>query len=475
MMSNKISSNFALGEECICAISTPPGTGAIAIIRITGEDAIKIVDKIFEPTSKGKKIIFQTANTVQLGTIKDAVDQVLVSVFHAPHSFTGENVVEIACHGSQYIQQQIVQLLISNGCRLAMPGEFTQRAFLNGKMDLSQAEAVADLISSQTEAANRMAMTQMRGGFSSELAKLRKKMLWFISMIELELDFSEEEVEFADRNQLKTLTDEIIAHITKLIDSFSLGNAIKNGIQVAIIGNTNTGKSTLLNRLLNEERAIVSDIHGTTRDAIEETVNIKGIMFRFIDTAGIRTTTDKIENLGISITYNKIKQASVLLLVAEITDEDIKIRNSVDEILKNIDLQRQKLILLLNKIDLANYSQIDERIAKLKLSIPERDIIPISAKNNENIDLLISNLLFSMNTNAISANETIVSNVRHYEALTNALESLKRVQTGIISDISGDFLAQDIREALYFIGGITGDITNDEILGNIFKNFCIGK
>ncbi|MCL2073031.1 MAG: tRNA uridine-5-carboxymethylaminomethyl(34) synthesis GTPase MnmE [Marinilabiliaceae bacterium] len=463
-----------LHNDTICAISTPSGIGAIAIVRLTGEDSLEIVDKIFTPRKKGQRIKEQAHSTIQLGIINN-FDEVLVSVFRAPHSFTGENIVEISCHGSQYIQQQIVQQLISNGCRLALPGEFTLRAFLNGKIDLSQAEAVADIIASKTETANRIAFQQMRGGFSTELGTLRNRMLDFISLIELELDFSEEDVEFADRNQLLLLIKEIIEHIQKLVDSFSLGNAIKNGIPVAIVGNTNTGKSTLLNRLINEERAIVSDFHGTTRDAIEEVMNIDGIIFRFIDTAGIRATEDKIEKIGISITFNKIKKASIVALVVEIFDDNSKITKEADEILKILDPQHQKLIILLNKTDLADDFEIEEKISKLKLPINKNDIIPISAKNNINIDKLISNLLNSVNNSTIGVNETIVSNLRHYEALTNALISLKRVETEIINGTSGDLLSQDIREALHFIGSITGDIFTDDILENIFKNFCIGK
>jgi len=465
-------------ENTICAISTAAGTGAIAVIRMSGIEAFNIVNKIFSPASKEIKISEQATNTICFGIVRDGeriIDEALISIFRAPHSYTGENVVEISCHGSAYIQQQIIQLLISNGCRLALPGEFTQRAFLNGKMDLNSAEAVADLISSQTEAARRVALQQMRGGFSSELANLRERLLWFISLIELELDFSEEDVEFANRNELNKLVDEIITHVTKLIDSFSLGNAIKNGIPVAITGQTNTGKSTLLNRLLKEERAIVSEIHGTTRDAIEDVVNIHGIAFRFIDTAGIRNSTDKIENLGIKITFDKITKASIILFLIDITDEDSNITDSIDNILKIIDLEHQRLIIAINKTDLVDVAEISNRFSKLHLPVSQKDIIFISAKYNKNIDELISALLESVNIQALDNNETIVTNIRHYEALTKALDCLKNVKNGLISEISGDFLAQDIREALHFIGSITGNISSDEVLGNIFKNFCIGK
>lgn len=467
-----------IDNSTICAISTPHGSGGIAVIRLSGQQAIPIADTIFRQPGKEKKLGSQPGNTLHVGTIADGeepVDEVVAALFRAPRSFTGEDVVEISCHGSTYIQQRILQLLIKNGCRLARPGEFTQRAFMNGKMDLSQAEAVADLIASQSEASRRVALQQMRGGFSSELADLRKRLLWFISLIELELDFSEEDVEFANRNELSRLVKEIIAHISKLVDSFSLGNAIKNGIPVAIAGHTNVGKSTLLNRLLNEERAIVSDIHGTTRDAIEDVVNIQGITFRFIDTAGIRNTKDKIENLGIQITYNKIKQASVALLIVDANDSDNKIEEATGDILRIINREQQHLIIAVNKIDLVDTNKLSEHFAKLQLPVAEKDIIFISAKQNEHLDKLISTLLDTINLKALDNNETIVTNARHYEALSNALESLKRVEKGLANGISGDFLAQDIREALHFIGSITGDITTDEVLGTIFKNFCIGK
>ncbi|MDR2911341.1 MAG: tRNA uridine-5-carboxymethylaminomethyl(34) synthesis GTPase MnmE [Bacteroidales bacterium] len=462
----------------ICAIATTPGTGAIAVVRVSGNDAFSIVDKIFVPSAKGKKVQEQAANTVQFGAIADGaivIDEVLVTVFRAPRSFTGEDTVEISCHGSFYIQQEIIKLLLSSGCRLAQPGEFTQRAFMNGKMDLSQAEAVADLIASQSEASRRVALQQMRGGFSSELASLRERLLWFISLIELELDFSEEDVEFANRSELTVLIDELVAHITNLTASFSLGNAIKNGIPVAIVGHTNSGKSTLLNRLLGEERAIVSAVHGTTRDAIEDAVNIKGIIFRFIDTAGIRSTDDEIENLGIQITYSKIKQASVVLLMVDITDSDHKICEAIANILENINAERQCLLVIANKTDLDNDESLAHRLAQLQLPVPKKDIITISAKHNINIEQLSSALFSMINTQAIDSNETIITNTRHYEALQNALNALHRVKNGLATNLSGDFLSQDIREVLHFIGSITGEISTDEILGNIFSRFCIGK
>ncbi|TCO09311.1 tRNA uridine-5-carboxymethylaminomethyl(34) synthesis GTPase MnmE [Natronoflexus pectinivorans] len=467
-------------NDTICAISTAKGMGAIAVIRIAGENAFKITDIIFKPAKKGKIIAEQPANSIHFGTVCDGdkeIDEVLVSVFKSPHSFTGDDVIEIACHGAPYIQQQLLQLLTKQGARLAEPGEFTQRAFLNGKMDLSQAEAVADLIASQSEAARRVALQQMRGGFSTELMQLRERLLWFISMIELELDFSEEDVEFANRDELNQLVDEISTHIERLVKSFSLGNAIKNGIPVAIAGHTNAGKSTLLNALLNEERAIVSDIHGTTRDAIEDTINIEGITFRFIDTAGIRSTADTIENLGIQLTYNKIKQASIILLLVDVTDPDEKIHEAIQNILPKLESDHQQLIVVVNKTDLAKNDEIENRFSQdaFKELTGNNTIVPISAKFRTNLEKLTSELLRTVNLSAIDSDDVIVTNARHHEALTNALESITRVKEGLYRNISGDFLAQDIREVLHYLGSITGQISTDEILGNIFKNFCIGK
>jgi tRNA modification GTPase len=467
-------------DDTICAISTAAGAGAIAVIRVAGPDALTISDNIFISVKQGKKLAEQPANTIHFGIIHNGqkdIDEVLVSVFKAPHSFTGDDIVEIACHGAPYIQQQLLQLLTKNGARLAEPGEFTQRAFLNGKMDLSQAEAVADLIASRSEAARRVALQQMRGGFSSELIKLRERLLWFISLIELELDFSEEDVEFANRDELLNLVDEIVDHITKLVNSFSLGNVIKNGIPVAIVGHTNAGKSTLLNALLNEERAIVSDIHGTTRDAIEDTINIGGMTFRFIDTAGIRTTEDKIESLGIKLTYSKVKLASIVLLLVDVTDPDEKIHEAVSDILSKLDSIRQQLIVVVNKTDLVDEMTTHERFSQTAFSelTGKNCVVPISAKFKINLEQLTAELLRTINLQAVDNDETIVTNARHHEALSKALESILRVKDGLKNDISGDFLAQDIREVLHYLGSITGQISTDEILGNIFRNFCIGK
>lgn len=467
-------------SDTICAISTAQGMGAIAVLRLSGAEAFSVCEKVFIPARRAKRLSQQAGNSVHFGRINDGekdIDEVLVSVFKAPHSFTGEDIVEIACHGAPYIQQLLLQLLIKNGVRLAQPGEFTQRAFLNGKMDLSQAEAVADLISAQSEAARRVALQQMRGGFSDELISLRERLLWFISLIELELDFSEEDVEFADRDELRALVNEIAAHIKRLVNSFSLGNVLKNGIPVAIVGHTNVGKSTLLNALLNEERAIVSDIHGTTRDAIEDSVNLGGISFRFIDTAGIRSTTDQIENIGIALTYNKIKQASIVLLLLDVNDKEEKMHQAISQIKQKIDSAHQQLIVVINKSDLCDPETLKSKFSKDAFSeLSDSDnLIAISAKGRQNLDLLIAELLKSVDLNAINNNEVIVTNARHHEALSKAFDSLARVKEGLENNISGDFLAQDIREVLHYIGSITGQISSDEILGNIFKNFCIGK
>ncbi|NPA35750.1 MAG: tRNA uridine-5-carboxymethylaminomethyl(34) synthesis GTPase MnmE [Chlorobi bacterium] len=469
-----------IDQSTICAISTPPGMGAIAVIRLSGDKAIEIADKVFRSPKQGKNLKDQKANTLHFGAINDGeeiLDEVVVAVFRSPHSFTGEDIVEISCHGATYIQQQILQLLIKNGARMALPGEFTQRAFLNGKMDLSQAEAVADLIASQSEAARKVALQQMRGGFSNELINLRNELLQFITLVELELDFSEEDVEFADRSQLKEIVDKISEMLKKLVNSFSLGNAIKNGIPVAIVGHTNAGKSTLLNTLLNEDRAIVSEIHGTTRDVIEDTLSIDGVMFRFIDTAGIRTTTDEIENLGIERTYSKLKNASVVLLMLDVNDPDEKIHSAIEDVKKRMDDNNQKLIVVINKIDLLDEKEVEKRFNRQEFrELTGTDtIVPISAKHNKNIEKLTTELLKTVNISALDNNEVIVTNARHYEALKNSYDAIKRVSLGLDTGISGDLLAQDIREVLHYLGEITGTISTDEVLGNIFKNFCIGK
>ena len=458
----------------ICAIATSPGMGAIATIRLSGEKALEIADLVFQSPKSGKKLADQQANSLHFGSMTDGnelIDEVVVSIFRAPHSFTGEDVVEITCHGSVYIQQLILQLLITKGARMALPGEFTQRAFLNGKMDLSQAEAVADLIASTNRAAQKVAINQMRGGFSSELTSLRGELLHFIAMIELELDFSEEDVEFADRDQLKKLVSKIEAILRKLKDSFQLGNVIKNGIPVAIIGETNVGKSTLLNALLNEEKAIVSDIHGTTRDVIEDVVNIHGTAFRFFDTAGIRETTDEIETLGIERSYSKLDQATVVILVVDTQNDFEVIASRIAKIRER--LNEQHLIIAANKVDRG----LPETISGLKEMslLTNEKLVFIAAKQKTNLDELISEMQHAVSLDSIGEDTVIVTNSRHFEALSRAHESIERVQLGLDNLISGDFLAQDIRECLHYLGEITGEISTDEILGHIFKNFCIGK
>jgi len=459
----------------ITAISTAPGVGGIAVIRVSGSEALKHCNEIFRAKKIADTLLLQAPNTVIFGNIVDAnddmVDDVLVSVFHAPHSFTGENVVEISCHGSLFVQQKILQLLIQQGCVLAQPGEFTQRAFLNGKMDLSQAEAVADLIASTSASSHRMALNQMRGGFSSELIKLRTKLLNFVSLVELELDFNEEDVEFANRNQLKALATDIQQLIAKLSDSFRVGNAVKNGIPVALIGETNVGKSTLLNLLLNEEKAIVSDIHGTTRDVIEDLININGITFRFIDTAGIRDTKDKIESLGIERTYQKIEQASIVLWIVDCTELSEHSEWLTERIAKRA--AGKKIILVFNKIDKI---ATDEREVLSQLFEQfEGERIYISAREGINTEGLHKALIAAAQLPEINSGDVVVSNIRHYEALERAHTAICRVIDGIESGISGDFLSQDIRECMHYLGEITGQISNDEILGNIFGKFCIGK
>ena len=459
----------------ICAISTAPGVGGIAVIRISGEQAFTACDAIFKPFTAGVTVSAMAPNTIRFGQIvadNELVDEVLVSVFHAPHSFTGENVVEIACHGSQFIQQEILKLVLAQGCRLAQPGEFTQRAFLNGKMDLSQAEAVADVIASQSRAAHRLAMNQMRGGFSNELLILRDKLLTFTSLVELELDFSDhEDLEFADRSQLNTLADTIEQKIAKLVNSFSVGNAIKNGIPVAIVGETNAGKSTLLNVLLDEERASVSDIHGTTRDVIEDTVNIKGVLFRFIDTAGLRETTDTIENLGIERTYQAIEKANIVLWIIDTSQINNQEKWLSEEIMKRVE--HTPLILVFNKVDKLSEG---ERLA-LEQQFKDNRVprIFISAKERLHTDELQELLYNAAKLPELSDQDIMVTNMRHYEALKQAHTAIVRVQDGLNDRISGDFLSQDIRECLHYLGEITGQITTDEVLGNIFSKFCIGK
>lgn len=460
-------------SDIIAAISTPAGVGGIAVVRVSGKGSIEIVDTIFESPS-GKKLSDQKANTVHFGAIKkegSAFDEVLATVFRNPHSFTGEDSVEIACHGSIYIQQGILQLLIDKGVRLATAGEFTQRAFLNGKMDLSQAESVADLIASSSAATHRLAMNQMRGGFSSQLVDLRTDLLNFASLIELELDFSEEDVEFANRDNLAKSAYQIHHHIKKLADSFALGNAVKTGIPVAIIGETNAGKSTLLNLLLKEEKAIVSDIHGTTRDVIEDVITIDGLLFRLIDTAGIRDTDDVVETLGIERTFKKLEQASIVLWVIDAETEDDHTLALSRKILPIVG--EKKLILVFNKVDIIPAARKEGKEALLKGEVADR--IFISAKYHKGTDELQQMLVDAANIPQFGEQDIIVTNMRHYEALRKAQEAIERVLEGLDSGLSSDFIAQDIRECMHYLGEITGQISTDEILGNIFSKFCIGK
>lgn len=460
--------------DMICAISTAPGVGAIAMLRLSGAGCIALTDRIFE-TPSGKKLEEMAANTVHFGRIAeedDLIDEVLVTIYRAPHSFTGEESVEIACHGSMYIQQRLLKLLVDTGARLATPGEFTQRAFLNGKMDLSQAEAVADLIASTSVASHRMALMQMKGGFSTELMRLRAELLHITSLLELELDFSEEDVEFADRSELSRIAGNIEKLLTRLCSSFSLGNVIKNGVPVAIVGNTNVGKSTLLNALLREDKAIVSDIAGTTRDVIEDTINLNGITFRFIDTAGIRATTDEVENIGIERTFAKIGQASVVLLLTDLSRGSESFEEYYRQVKAHI-APEAKLIIILNKTDRVEDLLTPQETIRLFTSGEE--IIPISARTGANLDLLIQELTDTVNLNALNTSDVIVSNVRHYEALNHALIAIRRVAAGLQTGLSGEFVSQDIRECLHYLGEITGEISTDEVLGNVFKNFCIGK
>jgi tRNA modification GTPase len=464
-----------MNNSTICAVSTPAGQGGIAVIRVSGPEAIIICDKIFVSDKEIKTLEKQDSYTLNLGKIISGtavLDEVIVSVFRAPHSFTGEHTVEISCHGSVYIQQEILKLLLVNGCTLAAPGEFTQRAFLNGKMDLSQAEAVADVIASSSASAHRLAMNQMRGGFSKELQQLRLQLLNFVSLIELELDFGEEQVEFADRTQLIQLAENIKIVIGKLVHSFGLGNAIKNGIPVAIVGETNAGKSTLLNLLLHEEKAIVSEIHGTTRDTIEDIFSIGGISFRFIDTAGIRVTDDEIETLGIERTFRKIDQAAIVIWMIDTTHFNKEIEYIADKIVPKT--KNKKLIIVFNKIDKINS---EERAILEEEFLPHisAERIYLSAKYQQNTENLESVLLKAANLPEISENEVIVTNLRHYDALTKALHSINQVLKGLHSQVSGDFIAQDIRECIHYLGEITGEISTDEVLGNIFGRFCIGK
>ena len=461
-------------ESTICAISTPHGTGGIAVIRISGPQAINIVSQCW----KGAPIADMASHTAHLGNILFAdgqmLDQVVLTIFRAPNTFTGEDVIEISCHGSMWIQQQIVNRLIECGCQAASAGEFTQRAFANHRIDLSQAEAIADVIAASSRAAHRIAINQMRGAFSNQLADLRTQLLDFVSLIELELDFSEEEVEFADRTQLLTLANHILDIITRLADSFATGNVIKNGLPVAIAGETNAGKSTLLNYLLHDDRALVSNIHGTTRDVIEDTITLGGTLFRFIDTAGIRHTHDTIEAMGIERTFKKINEAQLVLWLIDGTNPPQHLAQLSTEILPHT--AGKQLIAVVNKDDCLNNDQRQAITDALtQLLPPDAQHIFISAKQQTALTQLQNMLIEAAALPEADESQVIVTNARHYQALTRAQQALQRAIQGLTDGLSGDFVSQDIREAMHYLGEITGEITTHDILGNIFSRFCIGK
>ena len=504
-------------DGTICAPATIPGTGAISIIRVSGEDSLAIADKVIDV--KGVSLSETEGYRLRYGTIfaddGSVLDNVIVSVFRAPHSYTGENSVEISCHASRFIVNAVLELLVNAGARIAAPGEFTRRAFVNGKMDLAQAEAVADVIASQSAASHKVAMNQLKGGFSSELRVLREKLLTMTSLLELELDFSEEDVEFASRSELGALVEETLTHIVRLTDSFSRGNAIKNGVPVAIVGATNTGKSTLLNALLGEERAIVSDIAGTTRDTIEETLNLGGIMFRFIDTAGIRETDEVVEKIGIERTFKKLNEASIVLGMTDLSRGEDSVLADAEYIWSKVNASSsdREFVLLVNKCDVdgiesvaagsgggfagsgsrggyvetgteagsgAGYADKTGKMARIEAALREKGIVikmvPISAKTGSGLPELTETLAEIGRRITGDTDETLVTNIRHYEALSRAATALGRVQDGLkVATLPPDLIAQDLREALYHLGEIVGEISTDEVLGNIFRKFCIGK
>ena len=491
-------------DGTICAPATIPGTGAISIIRVSGEDSLAIADKVIDV--KGESLSETEGYRLRYGTIfaddGSVLDNVIVSVFRAPHSYTGENSVEISCHASRFIVNEVLELLVNAGARIAAPGEFTRRAFVNGKMDLAQAEAVADVIASQSAAAHRVAMNQLKGGFSSELKTLREKLLTMTSLLELELDFSEEDVEFASRSELGSLVEETLTHIVRLTDSFSRGNAIKNGVPVAIVGATNTGKSTLLNALLGEDRAIVSDIAGTTRDTIEETLNLGGVMFRFIDTAGIRETDEVVEKIGIERTFRKLNEASIVLGMTDLSRGEDSVLADAEYIWSKVNASSsdREFVLLVNKCDVDGIESVAAgsgagcvetgsgagcagkagKMARIEAALREKGIvtkmIPISAKTGSGLPELTAALAEIGRRITGDTDETLVTNIRHYEALSRAATALGRVRDGLkVATLPPDLIAQDLREALYHLGEIVGEISTDEVLGNIFRKFCIGK
>ena len=461
-------------DSTICAISTAAGTGGIAVIRVSGKDAIDITSKVWQ----GKPIGQMPSHTAHLGRIVGpdgyVVDEVVLTLFRSPRSFTGDDTIEISCHGSVWIQQQIINLLIAAGCRMATGGEFTQRAFLNGRLDLSQAEAIADLIASSSQAAHRIAFSQMRGQFSHRLAQLREQLLEFVSLMELELDFSEEEVEFADRSRLLALATDIHTEISRLEQSFAVGNAIKNGIPVAIVGETNVGKSTLLNTLLHDDRALVSDIHGTTRDVIEDTIVIAGTQFRLIDTAGIRTTSDVVESMGIERTFRKLDQASIVLWLIDATAPTDDIHTTFT-LIANATADTTRIVPIINKADLATANQLTAAADAIASHLPQAQSLQISAKSAIGIDTLQQRICALAALPQNDANEVIVTNARHYAALSSARQAIERAIDGLRNGLSGDFVSQDIRETMHYLGEITGEITPNDILGTIFSHFCIGK
>lgn len=461
-------------NDAICAIATASGMGAIAVVRLSGQRCHEIALSIFKSRTRNLDKSSIVPNKAYFGDLidgTDVVDEAIVTFFASPHSYTGEDSVEISCHGSVYIQQKVLEILIARGARLAGPGEFSRRAFLNNKLDLAQAEAVADLIASQSEASHKIAVNQLKGGFSKELRDIRSRLLDITSLLELELDFSEEDVEFADRTQLLELIEEAISHIGRLTESFRLGNAIKNGIPVTIAGETNTGKSTLLNAILGEERAIVSDIEGTTRDTVEETFNIFGTLYRFIDTAGIRQTTEEIERIGIERTFKKMEEADVILGMVDMTKGLEKAISAIRLIVSKVDRQQQTLIVLCNKRDVARDFPCERLLSEFE-DIP---IGFVSAKDNDDVERIKRFIFNNSSLHSVGANETLVTNMRHYESLRRSKENLEQVREGIMVGLSADLLSQDLRQALFYLGSITGEITNDEVLGNIFGRFCVGK
>lgn len=465
-------------EDTICAPATVPGTGAMAIIRMSGKDSFRIADKVV--SCKGSTISETEGYKLRYGVALEAdgtdLDTVLVSVFRSPHSYTGEDSVEISCHSSKFVVERLLQRLVDSGARMAGPGEFTQRAFVNGKMDLAQAEAVADVISSQNAAAHRVAYSQLKGGFSKELKTLRDELLKMTSLLELELDFSEEDVEFASRRELSALLDGALRHIHSLTDSFRYGNALRNGVPVAIVGAVNAGKSTLLNALVGDDRAIVSDIAGTTRDTIEETMTIDGTLFRFIDTAGLRTTQDEVEKIGISRSYKKMSEAEIVLALLDVTVPEEENEHSISDIVNNLDVKSQKLIVLLNKVDVLG-SNINVSLLNNTVSSPDEKVtkLYISAKTGFGLDTLRTLLSDSQKTATLDSGQTIVTNLRHYQSLMSAAASLEKVRSSLATSQTPDLLSEDLRQALYHLSSILGEVTPDEVLGNIFERFCVGK